>query len=687
MRLTFCLLSFLFIFVAGARTIDDYNRYWNDILEFPCGPDQKTSAKADTKSCTLIVQCASYDRQKYSSTGWMLYGGEVPRMGSCAPNFKGSARNLTPGNYCFIATFFKRNVPGTSMAIIAYDLSITGDTTIVLDPAKTDKEIVFRSVYPDNSEPVLPVMPPDFEQTGELDYSKANTRQVFWTIAIDNDDFGHVANFGGSMSVQSEDDMARLDKCGVSISELGENWHISMTRYMENLKNEYYVTHSSINGTSKTPLINKPDFIEYAYKFADNPIKELGNKGIPYEIILHNTLNGLLNTGAAGECYAENPRLFLSQPMGVPTIHYTSNYAVEFKKNDAVMEPEPFWFQKYGIISPPILWDNETNGLAYGISGGDTDSFVYWQGPGHVGPTVIPGNPSFATSTLTQQIPLGESVPVAVTALLDNRLNDNIVIAPCLQWLGLYSEIRQSDILWTDVDLKYGKETISCNASQLADTLQYLGINQRMEGQCEITWENKRNIRTKDLVGFNKTLVTVKDVKGLDINPPSVTMMQFRNSVNEVTNDFETSEGALLEISGGDFFLYGRAWLCSRPDIKIEYAYENSGEYKEIIPEEIEANFVMPSFGYFWRGKLDNANEKGAYTLRLTLNDSAGNTQVQTIYPAFFIKRSTGLRNTGACDEDHIIYFDLQGNRIDRPSAGQPVIRICDGEARKIIFK
>lgn len=686
MRVALSFLSLLLMLGMHAKQLTDYNKYWNNEPQRWQSSTQRSTTQSETQTYTLTVACANYNKQQYTSTGWRLYGGEIPRTGSCVPNFKGYAKSLTPGKYCFIATFFKRNMPGTAMSVVAKTIEINGDTTIVLDPEKTDKDIVFRAIYPDKSEPVLPVMGEDFWETGEMDYSKANSKEVFWTISIDNDEFGHVANFGGSMSVQSEDSIATLDKCGVSITELGRDWHISMTRYMENLKNEYYITHSSINGTSQDPPINKPDYIEYVHKFADNPIKEVGNKGIPYEVILHNTINGYLNTAAASECYVENPRIFLSEPIGEDTQVFTSNYAVELKKNDAVLEPEAFWYEKYGIISPPIIWDNESNALAYGVSGGDSDSFVYWQGSGHIGPTVMPGNPYFALPVLGQENALGESAPIAVTAILDKRMSDKTVVGPCIQWLGIYSEVRQSDVLWSDVDVKCGANQLTCKASELSDTLQYMGMNNMMNGECEITYRNERNIKVGEIVGFNKTSLLIKDVRGTDINPPTATMMQFRNSKNEVTNMFNSSEGSIIEITGGDFFEIMNNWNCIKPDIKVEYALENSEEYNDIIMDVIESNFILPSFGYFWRGKLDNIKKKGGYKIRVTMKDSDGNSQEQTIYPAFIIKEGVGIAEIENEVETEVKYYNLQGNSVKEPQKGSIVIRKIGERVDKIIY-
>lgn len=690
MRKIFLATMLLFISSIYARNIDDFNRFWQDDMKTISDTHNKYNLQTQSATYTLTVQCANYNKQNYSASGWRLYGGTVPKMGSCAPNFKGTAKSLAAGKYCFIATFFKRNLPGTSMVVIAKELEIKSDTTITLDPVDTDKDLVFRSIYPDGSSPVLPTMPDDFEQTGELDYSKANTKSVFWTISIDNDEFGHVANFGGSMSVQSEDGiLAALDKCGVSVTELGNNWHISMTRFTENLKNEFYVTHSSINGTSEMPLVNKPDFIEYTYNFAENPVSKTGNKGIPYEIIIHNVINGFINTPASAECSVDLPKIFLSKPMGKGTMTFNSDYAVELKKNDAVLEPEPFWFDKYGIITPPVMWDSEADALVYSVCGGTSDSFNYWQGKGALGPVVIPGNRNFAAPTMDRKCLIGGCAPVAVTSVLDNRMGDKISFDPSIQWLGIYSEVRQSDVLMTDVDLRYGTAqdaVLKCKASELADTVRYLGEKGLLTKECEIIWNNDKNIKVGDLSGFNRTSLLIKDVKASDINPPSFTMMQFRNSKNEIDNMFDISEGALLEVSGGDFMKIGNEWLCIEPIVKAEIAHEHSEQFHEIEMSRIESNFVLPSFGYFWRGKLDQADTKGAYTLRISISDTEGNTSVQTIYPAFTVARSNGVDMNGADRDDHVKYYDLQGMPVIHPRSGSIVISVKNGKAEKIKF-
>lgn len=69
------------------------------------------------------------------------------------------------------------------------------------------------------------------------------------------------------------------------------------------------------------------------------------------------------------------------------------------------------------------------------------------------------------------------------------------------------------------------------------------------------------------------------------------------------------------------------------------------------------------------------------------MSDDKGNSNSQVIYPAFCVKEFAGIATVGNENSDAPVeYFNLQGQRIDSPAAGQIVIRRQGASVSKIIL-
>lgn len=69
------------------------------------------------------------------------------------------------------------------------------------------------------------------------------------------------------------------------------------------------------------------------------------------------------------------------------------------------------------------------------------------------------------------------------------------------------------------------------------------------------------------------------------------------------------------------------------------------------------------------------------------MSDDKGNSNSQVIYPAFCVKEFAGIATVGNENSDAPVeYFNLQGQRIDNPAAGQIVIRRQGTTASKVIL-
>ena len=106
--------------------------------------------------------------------------------------------------------------------------------------------------------------------------------------------------------------------------------------------------------------------------------------------------------------------------------------------------------------------------------------------------------------------------------------------------------------------------------------------------------------------------------------------------------------------------------------------------------EEVPANYLMPSFGYCYEGSLkdvDLMSASGWFEVRVTLTDADGNSQTQTIYPAFYVKECVGIETVGIeSDEMPAVYYNTLGQRVSGPQAGQILIKRQGAKSTKMIF-
>ena len=126
--------------------------------------------------------------------------------------------------------------------------------------------------------------------------------------------------------------------------------------------------------------------------------------------------------------------------------------------------------------------------------------------------------------------------------------------------------------------------------------------------------------------------------------------------------------------------------------MKVEVAPYGTDNYTEVTTEQIPELFKMPCWGYFRTGKLLGlgASPNGWWNVRLTLKDNSGNSNVQTVSPAFYAANTdqSGLEDitVGEDNDSDAVYYNLQGIRTDNPSNGI-FIKVSGGKSRKVMVK
>lgn len=572
---------------------------------------------------------------------------------------------------------------------------------ITLSPDMATEKISFPAVLPDGSAPILPTS--ETEQSEEYNYDGCNVKEVGAYTNIGCDKLGRLEVMGTNALSEPLDGVGGMNKFDILISPVDDSWHFTQSKWMVDLDNNIYFTHSAINGTGEAKA-NAPEFAEFKYDFAKNPIFELEPTEIiqPQGYSCQYMINGQIDTFNFSFFGPETHQYYLSAPVTADTENWTSNYAVmvmntEYDKDidfGGWMMPD-----MRTLDSPLVMFNSETQSLFFLNTGATLGSSPYWWNEEGTDPMVYPGLEAYSNETSERLYAFGATAPLSVTSMEaegdEDDEEEGFVLSNSIAYLGLYSEVRGGDSVLTSTFINCGDTEETCSLDNLNRTLRNMGMEGQLKGELSIEFANDRNILVDDINGYNFTNITIADVEGADVNPPTVTAWQMRNTEGIVNNRFEKAEDGVLYLSAADMVPAvseegDQYWDCEPVELKVEAAPEGSDEYEEIEMMEVESNYLMPIFGYFYQGSLKNitaASENGWYKLHIVMTDQAGNTQEQTVYPAFKIGGEAGVHGIMNENELPVHYFNLQGIEIKNPKAGEIVIRRQGNNAAKIVVR
>lgn len=257
---------------------------------------------------------------------------------------------------------------------------------------------------------------------------------------------------------------------------------------------------------------------------------------------------------------------------------------------------------------------------------------------------VLPFHPKFTFTTSSAiAVKQGNNVPITVTGfnVVPNESNtfrtSNI---------GRYGENRESDFFATQLEAKQNGSVIFSGSY-----LDFLGFYLPTSGQIELTLTNNNTV-IDGITGENITKITY-DADEEDA-PPTLQHLQFRNSDNDVTSVFDSSENATVRIAAGDFKfnnidgMGGYYEYEAGNNIELFYSIHDQNDWLELELIEYPEYFQMPAFGDYYEASLSNiavASEDLWYDIKVVLTDAGGNKQEQKISPVFKINHSLGIED------------------------------------------
>lgn len=383
--------------------------------------------------------------------------------------------------------------------------------------------------------------------------------------------------------------------------------------------------------------------------------------------------------------------LYLCVPMdgSVDMLHY----GIQFRTEDYYDKEES---QTYIITGPFMNVDSKLN-----------QTYVY-QNPnpnmdaregGYKRNAIEPMNPALTYTPVQKKVVDGNSCPIAVGTIHQTFDEDYECDYPKFEYkyMGLNGEERQADLFFAQKSLKIDGKNFTAAEGDFSSWIDAWleGGHKGSAFEYTTTTETAMVNNTK-----SKAVMTLRwKQDGQDNIPPSLTNLQFRNASGDLTHSFGVSDDVKITLTAADFvqkttenYASGMLRYWYQPveaECLVEYAPAGTSAFKTLQTSKLSTN-IIPSFGHLYGSNIsaaDFAGKTGAYDIRITITDNAGNGQIQTVSPAFFIGNSSKVDDILNPDEEGTaVYYDLFGRKVANPSAGI-YVKIVNGKATKVAIK
>lgn len=300
--------------------------------------------------------------------------------------------------------------------------------------------------------------------------------------------------------------------------------------------------------------------------------------------------------------------------------------------------------QAFFIKGNPVVADGN-GGVLYGSGDVSWDSFLfpllatYYYSLDNKSVEILPFHPRFTFDTNPKSIKQGDNVPITITGF--TKIN-----AFKTANKGRYGENRESDYYATQIEVKQNGNVIFSGTYK-----GFRDFNLPASGQLEIVLTNA-NTLVDELEGKNTTTINYNASEA--DTPPTLQHLQFRNSDDEVTSVFDSSQDASLRLAAGDFkytVIGGSNGYFAYEEgnsVALSYSIYSQNNWSELELTEYPEYFQMPAFGNYYEASLEGIGSEDDnvwYDIKVICTDAGGNKQEQIISPAFKINEALGVQD------------------------------------------
>lgn len=674
-----------------------------------------STMRSPGQPCTVSIvididnmpECERFGIYKFCIFNDLLYTSFNPRQQQLENNNTWKVQ-VPPGTYDIVCNLMlmtntgdKSKDPDVKTVLIAHeDVAITADCEHVIKTSEASRKFVFDKYLPDGKKVVYPTL----TASGELDYTNATAAAANHDQSFFHKDVGELA----ATTMQLDHEIG--DQRSVWLSKMSDDYTYYDAAHVISLDGkDLYLIAKMVSGDVSTELKNDPtkfvkkdgDQFHHSPSRAEAPESQHSDQ-FSVGTWVKNVTQGMMFT------YQINPRdagnvwvcadCDYDIPHAEPVIYEESSEYLYFEEWDENHE----WGYAYTTVAPAARYNGErweyvnVNGGGSHSDGAtiNPEGFRFIDGNGMWSP-MYPGHSEFSYFRGDTPVEFGNSCPMTYTFIGETIIDFEefrSVQVPQNSYLGRMGENRVADLAKHTLSLKYdGKEVFnSTTGIDFGDWYREEYYPDHKPGLVSITTTNS-NILVDDMEGCNITTVNYDESLKEVFKIPTMTMLVFKNRQGEITDRFPSAESASIELSAASFSMSRYVQTCHKPsEVTVEYAPMGTAAWQKIEVEEIPELYMMPNFGHFYRGSLEEVKTptpNGWYDLRVTVADPNGNSQVQTISPAFRIDENAG---TDLIDADSAAvpaeYFTLQGIHVENPAAGI-YIRRQGAQVTKVVIR
>ena len=659
---------------------------------------QKAEASSDSATVTFIIKC--------DSTIYMPNSGRIYMYNTdfwdYIEEFEGEPflKKIPVGKYDFMNVLWRNN--GNISAVIKELVDIRKDTTITIDQSEANRSIPIKCVDKDGNDMLFDVIRYHYDENDNLvstdTLRKGNINEAFMMRYIYLKGQGRVHNYMTNCFEKDPDMEEWKDNRMFEyyVNKLSDRYILECCIALTGKDGQHYIVKEVSNNPNDTALVNKKeDWVDYEETFKPTPMGENSEKG---HVMLYRA-NELFNGMPVGSVSPNSGPLAGRDNKSIIHVCAKKDYGINEYPYDLSIIPalgdkymeKVDSFAHYDENDNLIGYETDTaryylctygqqafstnNGIEYFNSGHDVygnKSFQYDENGNLT--DFYPGHKAFSYMQDKRRGIYGNNCPIN-SFMQRNGYNEELgkktfYWDPC--YIGRLGEVRMTDAAAAKYTVKYNNEPIKVtNAEEFANNWAQ---EEHSDGVWDITMEND-NIMVDSIQGKNITHLYYDQRKD-DWTAPILQMLQFRNSDGIITDRFENGQDGFIEFAGGDFNWNPQknSFKIAPMTTKVEYAPYGTNKWKELNVEEIPELYKAPQFGYFYRGSLSNierTSSNGWYDLKLTLTDTSGNYEEQTVSPAFKMNIANAIKEIGSDKElqENVIY-DLFGRRINKPQQG-----------------
>lgn len=576
--------------------------------------------------------------------------------------------------------------------IVRENVAVDGDTTVELSDAEARNHISVKTILPNGEELLLNSK----DDTGKM-LDDGNCQHCSQTIVLFRKDSNLVRALSARAQVaryKSETDGDAEINGDFYISDLSENLALSVIRNCTAADYEVYSIAyefgASINSDRE---LTNGDWYKLQSDWAELPDSKIKADGDYYQIGSYNLFDnrdmdglGELSTYTNGKPYS-----YISVPE--PTMQGMDlhrHIIIHGKavgtngKNGASREHYPF-------TAPPVTKINgKMTHLVYPFNYmGDMPGWYNKTDPGFFLGCTFYYHPRFSWVQEEDEKPVyGGNVPITAMTMVWGDFDINCWY---VNYVGRFGEQRDADKYVAQIRVEQDGEEVKTGTTNEVISWTFNACKRNPEAKDWKVTSTNENVLIDGKTASNVT-VSEFNTGREDFIPPTLTMLNFRNTDDKITDRFEKTQDGTLEFSATDLTPHVSAernlWCdyYNVDAVKVEYSAQDAGSWRELTVAEVPELFFSPGYGGFYRGSLKdviNSSPTNWYDLRVTVTDKSGNSQTQTLSPAFRIDEKLALDNLTA---DGKVTVCIENSQLTVSGAtGNAIVEIYDLAGRNVV--